>query len=59
MVLSKFSLLAAAGLLGGVTNAQFPPTPEGVTVLESQLDPGVSISYKEVSQSRNEYLVYF
>ena len=57
MVLSKLSLLVAAGLLS--VNAQFPPTPEGVIVLESQLDPGVSISYKEVSHFRKECLVYF
>jgi hypothetical protein len=29
--------------------SQFPPTPEGVTVIQSQIQPGVSISYKEVS----------
>jgi hypothetical protein len=42
-----FSLLGAAGLLSGVVNAQFPPKPEGITILESQLDEGVTISYKE------------
>ncbi|KAI4662126.1 uncharacterized protein J4E88_010916 [Alternaria novae-zelandiae] len=47
MVAFRLSLLGAAGLLSGVINAQFPPTPEGVTVLESQLDEGVTISYKE------------
>jgi len=48
MVAFRLSLLGAAGLLSGLTIAQFPPTPEGVTVLESQLDDGVTISYKEV-----------
>jgi len=48
MVAFRLSLLGAAGFLSGVANAQFPPTPEGVTVLESQLDEGVTISYKEV-----------
>lgn len=30
------------------TSAQFPPTPENITVLESRFGDGVSISYKEV-----------
>ncbi|KNG45415.1 carboxypeptidase s1 [Stemphylium lycopersici] len=47
MVLPKLALLGAAGMLTGVVNAQFPPTPEGVTVVESQLEEGVRISYKE------------
>ena len=50
MVLPKLSLLGAAGFLTAVVNAQFPPTPEGVTVVESQLEEGVRISYKEVGQ---------
>jgi hypothetical protein len=54
MVFSKLSWLGAAGLLSGVVNAQFPPTPEGVTVLKSQLDEGVTISYKEVSRCPSE-----
>lgn len=29
--------------------AQFPPEPEGITVLRSQFDSEVTISYKEVS----------
>ncbi|KAI6257057.1 hypothetical protein MCOR19_006503 [Pyricularia oryzae] len=41
------SLLAGAGALFGSALAQFPPAPEGVTVLESKLSPGVKISYKE------------
>jgi hypothetical protein len=49
MVAFGLSLFGAAGLLTGVVNAQFPPTPEGVTILESQLDEGVRISYKEVT----------
>jgi len=31
--------------------SQFPPTPEGVTTIQSRLQPGVSISYKEVSNT--------
>jgi hypothetical protein len=30
------------------STAQFPPTPEGVTVLQSKFGDGVTISYKEV-----------
>lgn len=44
------SLLAGAGALFGSALAQFPPAPEGVTVLESKLSPGVKISYKEASR---------
>lgn len=29
----------------------FPPTPQGVKVVESKLQEGVKISYKEVRQS--------
>ena len=32
------------------TVAQFPPTPENVTVLESKFGDGVAISYKEVHE---------
>ncbi|CAN9387648.1 unnamed protein product [Alternaria sp. RS040] len=49
-------LLGAVGLLSGVVNAQFPPKPEGVTILESQLDEGVRISYKEAGQILVDYL---
>ncbi|KAF2854270.1 alpha/beta-hydrolase [Plenodomus tracheiphilus IPT5] len=41
------TVLGAIAALSGVTIAQFPPTPVGVTVLESQLEDGVRISYKE------------
>jgi hypothetical protein len=30
------------------SRCQFPPTPEGLTVVKSQLEEGVTISYKEV-----------
>ncbi|KAI0865245.1 carboxypeptidase S1 [Xylaria cubensis] len=36
-----------AGLLAPTVVAQFPPTPEGVTTIESKFDNGVTISYKE------------
>jgi hypothetical protein len=50
MFTSGLSLLAAAAGLAGVAQvqAQFPPKPEGVTVLESKLVEGARISYKEV-----------
>lgn len=43
-----FTKLCAVGGLAGLAAAQFPAKPEGVTVLESQLEDGVRISYKEV-----------
>lgn len=44
------SLVLALGTLAaaGITAAQFPPRPEGVTVLRSKLHENVTISYKEV-----------
>lgn len=42
-----FPLLAYGALL---VSAQFPPEPEGITVLRSQFDKNVTISYKEVSE---------
>jgi hypothetical protein len=41
-------ILFGPGLLGAVSAQYFPPTPENVTVVRSQLQNGVSISYKEV-----------
>jgi len=37
-----------ASLLILATAQYFPPKPEGVTVLQSRTEPGVTISYKEV-----------
>jgi hypothetical protein len=31
--------------------SQFPPNPEGVTIIQSRIQPGVSISYKEASNA--------
>lgn len=44
-----FSVANAASLLAltGFGNAQFPPTPEGVTVLDSRFGDGVQLSWKE------------
>ena len=42
--------------------AQFPPTPEGVTVLQSKFGDGVTLSYKEVRlhqfSLRGELLIF-
>jgi hypothetical protein len=48
MLFNRLLLLSVAGGLAGLVTAQFPPKPEGVTVLESKLEEGVTISYKEV-----------
>jgi hypothetical protein len=48
--LTQFILFGPA-LLGVVSAQYFPPTPENVTVVKSQLQNGVSISYKEVRSS--------
>jgi hypothetical protein len=40
--------LGALGGLVGLVAGQFPPEPQGVTVLNSQVEEGVRISYKEV-----------
>ena len=48
-LMPRCSLLAAVvGLLGISSAHHLPPTPEGVSTLQSKLHPGVSISYKEV-----------
>jgi hypothetical protein len=41
---NAISLLA----LAGTSYAQFPPTPEGVTEIESKFGDGVRLSWKEV-----------
>lgn len=41
------ALLTVAGLWSNPVIAQFPPTPQGITVLDSHLEEGVKISYKE------------
>jgi len=48
MSFSSLKLAAAIGSLSGVVMAQFPPTPTGVSVLESRIEDGIRISYKEV-----------
>lgn len=46
-MLSRFLLLTAWSLSHRFVNAQFPPKPEGVTVLDSKIEEGIKISYKE------------
>lgn len=48
--MNKFAgfLLAGASLLGLVNGQYFPPTPQDVTVVQSKLEDGVSISFKQV-----------
>lgn len=40
--------LAAVSLVGTAVAQYFPPTPEGLTVVESKHEKGVKISYKQV-----------
>jgi hypothetical protein len=49
MKLSHFSAGALLTFASGIANAQFPPKPEGLKVLESRFGDGVQISYKEAS----------
>lgn len=48
MLANRLSLFAVYGMFSGLACAQFPPTPEGVTVLDSHIEEGIRISYKEV-----------
>lgn len=48
MLGNRLSLLITSSLLGGLASAQFPPALEGVTVLDSHIEDGIRISYKEV-----------
>jgi hypothetical protein len=40
--------LAAVSLVGAAAAQYFPPTPEGLTVVDSKHEKGVKISYKQV-----------
>jgi carboxypeptidase C (cathepsin A) len=48
MRISDFGAGILLALTAGITNAQFPPKPEGLKILESRFGDGVTISYKEV-----------
>ena len=41
-----------------VLSASFPPTPQGLAVLNSTNYPGVSISYKEVREDSTQIFLY-
>jgi hypothetical protein len=45
---SRINALAVAAVVAAPVWAQFPPEPEGVTVLKSKFDERITISYKEV-----------
>lgn len=47
MVTCSLPSLGVTLLLTALAHAQFPPTPRDVKVVESQLEEGVRISYKE------------
>ncbi len=46
----SFTLAAIINLIG-LSLAQFPPTPKGVTKIPSKYNNGIYISYKEVCSS--------
>lgn len=45
--------LAAVSLAGAAAAQYFPPTPEGLTVVDSKHEKGVKISYKQVRGHRS------
>jgi hypothetical protein len=49
-VLDKMTIATALrwAALVGLAQAQFPPKPEGLTILKSKIHENVTISYKEV-----------
>jgi len=47
MINALSAAIVASALWGGVAHTQFPPVPVGMTILQSHLEDGVSISYKE------------
>jgi len=48
MNMSPIIYLLVNALIFSLAVAQFPPTPENVTVIKSRFDEGITISYKEV-----------
>jgi hypothetical protein len=49
MLCYKVITIGVIGMLIGLVAGQFPPPPENVTVLESHIEDGIRISYKEVN----------
>ncbi|KAK0386032.1 hypothetical protein NLU13_5869 [Sarocladium strictum] len=43
----RFQIFASLAAVFGVAEAQFPPTPEGLTTIKSKFHENVTISYKE------------
>jgi hypothetical protein len=58
MLFNRFLSLSVAAGTSGLVTAQFPPKPEGVTVLESKLEEGVTISYKEVKNLTSAVITF-
>lgn len=59
MLFQKSLSFGALVALSGLVHAQFPPKPVGVTVLESQIEEGIQLSYKEVSYSNRNEVQFF
>lgn len=51
--LSVYAYAYATLLVPITVNAQFPPDPEGITILKSRFNENITISYKEVSTKKN------
>jgi hypothetical protein len=47
-MMALLTVAASLAALLCVANAQFPPTPEGITTVPSRFNNGVTLSYKEV-----------
>lgn len=48
MLGNRLLLFVASSLVGRLASAQFPPALDGITVLDSHIEDGIRISYKEV-----------
>jgi len=52
----KVTLVLWIGTLFRLSSAQFPPTPTDLTIVTSEVDNAVKISYKQVSWIQLQYL---
>lgn len=50
--MALLAVVAPLAALMCTVNAQFPPTPEGVTTVPSRFNNGVTLSYKQVRKQR-------
>jgi len=57
-IMRSLSALIIGARLLACANSQFPPTPEGVTVIKSKFHSDITISYKEVYLSHTSDLRY-